>query len=109
MAKMKRQSASSFGEITIGSVTVRARWRYSYLQAAEGEGKPLQGTPAREDLKFVAVLSIAARKKLANLKRGDWTRLTAGPFVDLPVCLKEIEYKDGDASVAATFLEAQRG
>ena len=70
MAKTKRQSGNSFGEITIGSVTVRARWRYSYLQAAEGEGKPLQGTPAREDFKFIAVLSIAERKKLANLKRG---------------------------------------
>jgi hypothetical protein len=109
MAKMKRQSASSFGEITIGSVTVRARWRYSYLQAAEGEGQPLQGTPAREDFKFIALLSIAERKKLANLKQGDCTRLTAGPFVDLPVCLKELEYRDGNASVAATFVEAQRG
>jgi hypothetical protein len=79
-----------FGEITIGSVTVRARWRYSYLQAAEGEGKPLQGTAAREDLNFIAVLSIAERKKLASLKQGDWTRLTASPFVDMPVCLKEI-------------------
>ena len=95
MAKMKRQSGSSFGEITIGSVKVRARWRYSYLQASEGEGKPLEGNPGREDFKFIAVLSIAERKKLANLKQGDWTRLTAGPFVDLPVCLKEIEYKDG--------------
>ena len=74
-----------------------------------GEEEPLQGIPAREDFKFSAVLSIAARKKLANLKQGDWTRLTAGPFVDLPVYLKEIEYNDGNVSVAATFLEAQRG
>jgi hypothetical protein len=29
VAKMKRQSGNSLGEITIGSVTVRARWRYS--------------------------------------------------------------------------------
>jgi hypothetical protein len=109
MAKMKRQSGNSFGEITIGAVTVRARWRYSYLQAAEGEGKPLQGTSALEDFKFIAVLSIAERKKLANLKQGDCTRLTAGPFVNLPVYLKEIEYKGGNVSVAATLVEAQRG
>ena len=97
------------GDALGASPSRNARWRYSYLQATEGEGKPMQSTPAREDFKFIAVLSIAERKKLANLKQGDWTRLTAGPFVDLPVCLKEIEYKDGNASVAATFLEAQRG
>jgi len=74
-----------------------------------GEEEPLQGIPAREDFKFSAVLSIAARKKLANLKQGDWTRLTAGPFVDLPVYLKEIEYKDGNASVATTFSRPSAG
>jgi hypothetical protein len=41
MAKMKRQSGSSFGEITIGSVTVRARWRTRGFSARCAEDSAL--------------------------------------------------------------------
>jgi transcription antitermination factor NusG len=104
-AKMKRQCGSSFGQITIGSMTVRGRWRYSYNHVSEVVEQELPGATAWEDFLFVASLTVSERKKLANLKRGDWTRLTAGPFVDLPVWLKDIEYNDSNVTVAVTFFD----
>jgi transcription antitermination factor NusG len=105
---MKRHSGNSFGEITIGAVTVRARWRYSYRQASEVVDQELSGATAWEGFMFIALLTIAERKKVGDLKQGDWTRLTAGPFIGLPVWLKDIEYKETKATVAVSFFDKQR-
>jgi hypothetical protein len=84
------------GAIRIGAVTIQGRWRFSYT----GE------TPA-DDFKLTVALALADRKKLVNLKKGDWITVTADPFSDLHLYWSEVEYTDGNNSVLATFRMAQ--
>jgi hypothetical protein len=92
MSKRERKSGRGAGPVTIGTVSVSCRWYFSYLEGSESE----------EDFKFVASLTLAERKKLVNLKKGDWTTLTAGPFTEIPVYLSDIEYKGSSPSVIFT-------
>jgi hypothetical protein len=55
----------------------------------------------------VVTLTLADRKKLVNLKQGDWTTITVESFREMPVCLIEIDYDDGTAKVALTFTKTQ--
>ena len=54
--------------VTIGSVAVPGRWRYSYVEAHE---LPDNGRSV-EKFKFVVALTLSDRKKLVNLKKGNW-------------------------------------
>jgi hypothetical protein len=99
----KKESGQGSGQVTIGSVVVPGRWRYSYVEAREPPGK---GESA-EDFKLVVTLTLTDRKKLLNLKKGDWTTLTAHLFRDMPVYLSDIEYNDGTSKVALTFTKTQ--
>jgi hypothetical protein len=91
-----RTSGHGHGAIRIGAVTVQGRWRFSY----SGE------TPA-DDFKLTVALSLSDRKKLVNLKKGDWTTVTAEPFTDLHLYLSDVEYTNSNSSVSATFRKAQ--
>ena len=99
MCKKDRQSGHGSGPVTIGSVMVQGRWRYSYLEQQEPPGLDWPG----EEFKFVVTLTLADRKRLVNLKKGDWTTLTADRFREMPVYLNEIDYNDGTTKVALTF------
>jgi hypothetical protein len=92
MSKRERKSGRGSGPVTIGAISVSCRWHFSYLEGSESE----------EDFKFVASLTLGERKKLVNLKKGDWTTLTAGPFTEIPVYLSDIEYKGSSPSVIFT-------
>src|SRR5436309_14973747 len=80
MCKKERQTGHEAGPVTIGSVVVAGRWRYSYV---EGPELP-DHRRSQEEFKFVVALTLSDRKKLINLKKGDWTALTAGPFREMP-------------------------
>jgi hypothetical protein len=100
MAEAKRQTGHGSGEVRIGPVTVAGRWRFSY------RANPAPSSPDPEDLKFTVNLTIAERKKLANLKKGDGASLTAGPFLDLAVTLQDLDYDDGNGRVSVTFVKS---
>ncbi len=89
-----RKSGRGAGAVIIGSATVPARWRFSYTE----------GNEAAEDFKLIVVLRLVDRKRLTNLKKGDWTEVTAGPFDHMPAYLDDIDYNDGCGTVSATFL-----
>ena len=95
MVNKDPRSGHGSGAIRIGAITVQGRWWFSYT-----------GETSTDDLKLTVALSLSDRKKLVNLKTGDWTTVTAGPFSDLHVYLSDVEYK-GNSSVAATFRKAQ--
>jgi hypothetical protein len=96
MVNKDRKSGRGSGAIRIGAVTVQGRWWFSYT----GE------TPAA-DFKLTVALGLADRKKLVNLKKGDWTTITADPFSDLHLYLSDVEYTNGNSSVSATFRMVQ--
>ena len=96
MVNKDRKSGRGSGAIQIGAVTVQGRWWISYT----GE------TPA-DDFRLTVALGLADRKKLVNLKKGDWTTVTADPFSNLHLQLSEVEYTNGNSSVSATFRMAQ--
>ncbi len=102
MCKRERKSGHGTGQVTIGSVAVPGRWRYSYVERHElpGNGR------SEEEFKLVVALTLTDRKKLVNLKKGDWTTLTAGPFAQMPVYVGDVEYK-GNATVSVVFTKAQ--
>lgn len=102
MSKRERKSGHGTGQVTIGSVAVSGRWRYSYVEVRE-----LTAAESGEDFKVVVALTLTDRKKLVNLKKGDWTTLTAGPFREMPVYLSDIEYKDATAKASLIFTKTQ--
>jgi hypothetical protein len=103
MSKRERKSGHGTGQVTIGSVAVPGRWRYSYV-----EGHELQDNGrSEEEFKLVVALTLTDRKKLVNLKKGDWTTLTADPFRELRVYLRDIEYNDGTTNVSLIFTKTQ--
>jgi hypothetical protein len=81
---------------------VQGRWRFSYVEVQEPAA-----AESGEDFTFIVALTLTDRKKLVNLKKGDWTTLTAGPFTALPVYLSNIEYNDGTAKVSLIFTKTQ--
>jgi hypothetical protein len=89
MAEVKRKYGRGSGPVTLGSVTVPGRWGYHYHEA---ECCAHPGMPG-DDFEFTLKLSIRDRKQLTNLKQGDSMRLTAGPFHELPVRLREVSYE----------------
>ena len=95
MSNEERVSGHGNGDVTIGPITVRGRWRFSH--AAEGS-EPLR------DFRFVITLTVADRRKLVNLKKGDAAELTAGPFQSLFVNLHDLDYDDGGRRVSLTFI-----
>jgi hypothetical protein len=97
----KKESGHGAGPVTIGSVVVPGRWRY-----VEGDELPGQNR-SDEEFKFVVTLTLTDRKKLLNLKKGDWTTITAHLFRDMPVYLSDIEYNDGTSKVALIFTKTQ--
>jgi hypothetical protein len=103
MCKKERQSGHGAGPVTVGSVTVPARRRYSYIDGSElpGDG------PSGVEFKLVVILTVADRKKLVNLKKGSWTTLTADPFSEMPVYLSDVEYDDGATRVSLVFTKPQ--
>jgi hypothetical protein len=103
MLKKERKSGRGTGQITIGCVEVPARWRFSYV---EGQELPGNG-PSEEEFKLNVALALTDRKKLTNLKKGNWTTLTVGPFQGLPVYLSDIEYNDGTTKVSLVFTKTQ--
>ena len=103
MSKRERKSGHGTGQVTIGSVTVPGRWRYSYV---EGHELPANGQ-SEEEFKLVVALTLTDRKKLVNLKKGDWTTLTADPFRDMRLYLSDIEYNDGTTGVSLIFTKTQ--
>ncbi len=102
MCKRERKSGHGTGQVTIGSVAVPGRWRFSYVEMQE-----LAPAESGEDFKFIVALTLTDRKKLVNLKQGDWTTLTAGPFTEMPVYLSDIEYNDGTTKVSLIFTKTQ--
>ena len=103
MSKRERKSGHGTGQVTIGSVTVPGRWRYS---SVEGHELPGNGQ-SEEEFKLVVALTLTHRKKLVNLKKGDWTTLTAEPFREMRVYLSDIEYNDGTTGVSLIFTKTQ--
>jgi hypothetical protein len=103
MCKQERQSGHGTTAVTIGSVAVPGRWRYSYVEAHELP----DNSRSVDQFKFVVALTLSDRKKLVNLKKGDWTTLTAGPFSEIPVYLSDIEYNDGTTKVSLIFTKSQ--
>jgi hypothetical protein len=101
MCKKKRQSGHGAGPVSFGSVTVPARWRYSYLEGPELPGNGGFG----KEFKLVVTLAVADRKKLLNLKKGSWTTVTADPFREMPVYLGDVEYNDGATRVSLIFTK----
>ena len=97
MPEEKRTNGRGSGPVTLGSVTVPARWWYHYHEADGCAHPDMPG----DDFEFTLKLSIRDRKQLTNLKQGDSTRLTAGPFHELPLRLREVSY-DGNG-VSVTF------
>ncbi len=81
------------GAIKIGPVTVQARWHFSYT-----------GENPAGDFKLTVALTLAERKKLVNLKKGDWTTVTADPLSEMRLYLNEVDYANG---VSVTFLKTQ--
>ena len=100
MSKGSAKSGHGTGQVTIGSVTVPGRWRYSSVEG-HGNGQ------SEEEFKFVVALTLTDRKKLVNLKKGDWTTLTADPFREMRVYLSDIEYNDGTTGVSLIFTKTQ--
>jgi hypothetical protein len=103
MSEKTRQSGHGAGPVTFGSVTVPARWRYSYF---EGPEPPGNGRFA-DEFKLVVTLAVADRKKLVNLKKGSWTTVTADRFSEMPVYLSDVEYNDGATRVSLIFAKTQ--
>jgi hypothetical protein len=103
MSKSERKSGHGTGQVTIGSVTVPGRWRYS---SVEGHELPGNGQ-SEEEFKLVVALTLTHRKKLVNLKKGDWTTLTADSFREMRVYLSDIEYNDGTSGVSLIFTKTQ--
>ena len=103
MCKKERQSGHGAGPVTFGSVTVPARWRYSYTVGPELPGDGRSGG----EFKLVVTLAVADRKKLVNLKKGSWTTVTANPFSEMPFYLSDVEYYDGATRVALIFTKTQ--
>lgn len=103
MCKKQRQSGHGAGPVTVGSVAVLARWRYSYF---DGPEPPDDGRSAVQ-FKLVITLTVADRKKLVNLVKGSWTTVTVGPFSEMPVYLSEVEYNDGATRVSLIFTKTQ--
>ena len=101
MSDSERQSGHGSGPVTIGPVTVNGRWRFRYTGAA----LPAKGDPGADDFRFIVSLTIADRKKLANLAKGGRARLTAGPFQELPVRLYDLDYDDTNGRVFVTFIK----
>jgi hypothetical protein len=103
MSEKARHSGHGAGPVTFGSVTVPARWRYSYLEGPErlGNGR------SEEEFKLVVTLAVADRKKLVNLKKGNWTTVTADRFSEMPVYLTDVEYNDGATRVSLIFATTQ--
>jgi hypothetical protein len=95
MENKERKTGRGSGAIRIGAVTVQGRWWFSY-----------NGETPTDDFKLTVALTLADRKKLVNLKKGDWTSVTADPFSDLHLYLSEVEYTGGNNSVSATFRMA---
>src|SRR6266852_5588739 len=63
MCKRERKSGHGTGPVTIGSVAVPGRWRYSYV---EGHELPGNGR-SEEEFKFVVALTLTDRKKRRRL------------------------------------------
>jgi hypothetical protein len=103
MSKKERQSGHGAGPVTVGSVMVPARWRYSYVERPERPGN----ARSEEEFKLVVTLALADRKKLLNLKKGDCTTVTADPFREMPVYLRDVEYNDGATKVSLIFTKTQ--
>ena len=104
MSKGSAKSGHGTGQVTIGSVTVPGRWRYSSVEGHERPGNGQSG----EEFKLVVALTLTDRKKLVNLKKGDWTTLTADPFREMRVYLSDIEYNDGTMSVSLILRKRSR-
>jgi hypothetical protein len=102
MSEKQRQASHGAGPVTFGSVTVPARWRYSYIEGPELPGNGRSG----EEFKLVVTLAVADRKKLVNLKKGEWTTVTADRFSEMPVYLSDVEYNDGATRVSLIFTKA---
>jgi hypothetical protein len=96
MVNKDRTSGHGSGAIRIGAITVKGRWWFSYT-----------GETPTADFKLTVAISLSDRKKLVNLKKGDWTTVTADAFSDLHVYLSDVEYTHGNSSVSATFRNAQ--
>lgn len=77
----------------IGPVTVQGRWHFSYT-----------GENPSDDFKLTVGFTLAERKKLVNLKKGDWATVTADQFGEMRLYLSEVEYING---VTITFLRKQ--
>jgi hypothetical protein len=103
MGIKERRTGHGAGPVTIGSVVVPARWRYSYVAGEELPGE----RRSQEDFKLVITLALADRKKLVNLKKGDGTTVTVESLREMPVYLNEIDYDDGRSTVALTFTRTQ--
>ncbi len=102
MCRRERKSGQGTAPVTIGCIPVQGRWRFSYVEVQEPAA-----AESGEDFTFIVALTLTDRKKLVNLKKGDWTTLTAGPFTALPVYLSNIEYNDGTAKVSLIFTKTQ--
>jgi hypothetical protein len=99
MCKKERPSGHGAGPVTIGSIVVPARWRYRCV-----EGLKLAG---QEEFKLVVTLRATDRKKLVNLKKGDWTTVTADSFCEVPVYLSDIDYEDAASRVSLIFIKTR--
>jgi hypothetical protein len=103
MCKKERRTGRGAGPATFGSVTVPARWRYSYTEESELPGNGRCGG----EFTLVIVLAVSDRKKLVNLKKGSRTKITANPFTQMPVYLSDVEYNDGATRVSLIFTKTQ--
>ena len=103
MCNKERQSGHGSGPVTIGSIMVPARWRYSYIEGVELPGDGRSG----EEFKLVVALALADRKRLVNLKKGDWTTVTVDRFREMSAYLSDVEYNDGATKVSLIFTKTK--
>jgi hypothetical protein len=55
----------------------------------------------------MVTLALAERKRLVNLKKGDWTTVTVDRFHEMSAYLSEVEYNDGATRVSLTFTKTK--